>query len=131
MEDSERYARYTRPGGEGPELSLLLQAMVEDAKAYFDTQRDLVTLNASEKGGRMIAVMLLVLVVSVLLGGVLVMLSVALAIWLGGLLGNLAHGFLAVGGIHLLLAGLFVVLWKSVLREKLIISFINAVHGKD
>lgn len=131
MEENERYARYTRPGGEGPELGLLVEAMVEDAKGYFDTQRDLATLSASEKGGRLVAIMLLVLVVSVLLGGVLVMTSVALALWLGSVFDSIILGFLAMGGIHLLLAGIFVLLWKSVLREKIIVSIINSVHGKD
>jgi hypothetical protein len=131
MEENERYARYTRPGGDGPELGLLVEALVEDAKGYFEAQRDLATLNASEKGGKLVAIMLLVLVVSVLLGGVLVMLSVALALWLATQLGSIALGFLAVGGIHLVLAALFYLLWKGVLREKIIVSVINAAHGND
>jgi hypothetical protein len=131
MEENERYARYTRPGGEGPELGLLIEALVDDAKSYFETQRDLAALNASEKGGRFVAVMLLMLVVAVLFGGVLVMASVALALWLGGLFGDLAFGFLAVGGVHLLFAGLFYLLWRSVLRERIILAIINAAHGKE
>lgn len=131
MEENERYARYTRPGGDGPELGLLVEALVEDAKGYFEAQRDLATLNASEKGGKLVAMMLLVLVVAVLLGGVLVMLSVALALWLATQLDSIALGFLAVGGIHLVLAGLFYLLWKGVLREKIIVSVINAAHGND
>ena len=130
MEENEQYTRYTRPGGDGPEMGLLIEGLVDDAKNYFDTQRDLVTLNASEKGGRFVAVMVLVLVVAVLLGGVLVMASVALALWSGGLLGNMALGFLVMGGVHLLLAGVFYLLWRSVLRERIILAIINAVHGK-
>lgn len=131
MEENQRYARYTRPGGDGPELGLLVEALVEDAKGYFEAQRDLATLNASEKGGRLVALMLLVLVVALLLSGVLVMLSVALALWLGTYLGSITLGFLAVGGVHLVLAGLFFLLWKGVLREKIIVSIINATHGND
>lgn len=131
MEENERYARYTRPGGEGPELGLLVEALVEDAKGYFEAQRDLATLNASEKGGKLVAMMLLMLVVAVLLGGVLVMLSVALALWLATQLDSIALGFLAVGGIHLVLAGIFYLLWKGVLREKIIVTVINAAHGND
>lgn len=129
MEDNERYARYTRPDGEGPELGLLIEALVEDAKGYFEAQRDLIGFNSAEKGGRIVAIMLLVLVVAVLLGGVLVMLSVAMALWLSEVIGSLPLGFLAMGGVHLLLAGLFYLLWRTVLRERIILAIINAVHG--
>lgn len=130
MEDKERYARYTRPDGDGPELGLLIEALVEDAKGYFEAQRDLAGFNASEKGGRVVAILLLVLVVAVLLGGVLVMLSVAMALWLSEVIGSLPLGFLAMGGVHLALAGLFYLLWRAVLRDRIILAIINAVHGE-
>jgi hypothetical protein len=129
MEDNERYARYTRPDGDGPELGLLLEALVEDAKGYFEAQRDLIGFNSAEKGGRIVAILLLVLVVAVLLGGVLVMLSIAMALWLSEVIGSLPLGFLAMGGVHLLLASLFYLLWRAVLRERIILAIINAVHG--
>ena len=129
MEDNERYARYTRPDGDGPELGLLIEALVEDAKGYFEAQRDLIGFNSAEKGGRIVAILLMVLVVAVLLGGVLVMLSIAMALWLSEVIGSLPLGFLAMGGVHLLLAGLFYLLWRTVLRERIILAIINAVHG--
>ncbi len=131
MDDGERYARYTGVEDEGPQLGILLEALVDDAKGYFETQRDLAGLRASEKAGRAVAVLLLALVIAVLLGGVLVMLSVALALWLSTLLGSLILGFLAMGGVHLLFALLFYLLWRSALREKIIVAIINAAHGKD
>lgn len=129
MEDNERYARYTRPDGDGPELGLLIEALVEDAKGYFEAQRDLIGFNSAEKGGRIVAILLMVLVVAVLLGGVLVMGSIAMALWLSEVIGSLPLGFLAMGGVHLLLAGLFYLLWRTVLRERIILAIINAVHG--
>lgn len=129
MEDNERYARYTRPDGDGPELGMLIEALVEDAKGYFEAQRDLIGFNSAEKGGRIVAILLMVLVVAVLLGGVLVMLSIAMALWLSEVIGSLPLGFLAMGGVHLLLAGLFYLLWRTVLRERIILAIINAVHG--
>lgn len=131
MEENQRYARYTRADGEGPELGLLVEALIEDAKGYFEAQRDLAGLQASKKAGRAVAVIVLALVVAVLLGGVLVMLSVALALWLGELIGDLALGFVATGGIHLLLTGLFWLLWKTSLRDTITLAIINAAHGTD
>ncbi len=130
MEDNERYARYTRPDGDGPELGLLIEALVDDAKGYFEAQRELIGFNSAEKGGRIAAVVLLVLVVAVLLGGVLVMFSIALALWLSEVMGSLPLGFLAMGGVHLLLAVVFYVLWRAVLRERITLAIINAVHGE-
>ena len=130
-EEEERYARYTAKDGEGPEFGLVLEALLEDAKGYLEAQRDLAGLRASEHGGRAVAMLVLGLVVCTLVGGVLVMLSVALAMWLGELLDDLKLGFLAMGGIHLVLMGLFYLLWKSVLREKIIVAIINAAHAED
>jgi hypothetical protein len=130
-EDKERYARYTRADGEAPELGLLIEALIDDLKGYLEAQQRLVTLQASEKAGRLVAILLLALVVTVLVGGVLVMLSVALALWLGEVFGDIALGFLATGGIHLLLTLLFYLLWKSALRERIILAVVNAVHETD
>lgn len=131
MEDHERYSRYTRPGSKDPEPGLLIEALVEDAKGYFEAQRDLIGFNSAEKGGRILAIILLALVVAVLVGGVLVMLSVAMALWLSDMIGSLPLGFLAMGGVHLLLAGLFYLLWRTVLRERIILAIINAVHAEQ
>jgi hypothetical protein len=57
------------------------------------------------------------------------MLSIAMALWLSEIIGSLPLGFLAMGGVHLVLAGIFYLLWRSVLRERIILAIINAVHG--
>lgn len=131
MEDNERYARYTPPGGDAPELGLLIEGLVDDARGYFETQRELMTLSASEKGGRLVAYLMLVIVAVVLLAGVLVMLSLSMGLWLGDILGSLPLGFLAMAGVHAVLVALFYLLWRTVLRDKIILTIINAAHGKD
>ncbi|MBX2978932.1 MAG: hypothetical protein KF905_06525 [Flavobacteriales bacterium] len=131
MQEQGTYARYTREGSNEPELGLLMEAMADDAKGYMDAQRDLVVLAASEKAGRLVAIATMALGVGILLGGVLVMLSVALALWLGALLSSLVLGFLATAGLHLVLAIAFYFLWKHQLREKIILALINAAHDDD
>jgi hypothetical protein len=56
---------------------------------------------------------------------------VALALWLGRLLENNTLGFLLGGGIFLFLGALFYLLWRAVLRDKVTLAVINAIHGKD
>ena len=56
---------------------------------------------------------------------------VALALWLGQLLANNALGFLLAGGIFLVLGGVFFWLWRSVLRDKVTLAVINAMHDDE
>ena len=127
----ERYARYTRPGETDPDIGAFVDAVVKDGQGWLGTQRELATLAVSEKLGRLSGTVAIALVSALLLTIVLLMCSVALALWAGRAMGDTALGFLAVGGIYLVLAVLFYVLWNKVLRDRITLAIINAIHEKD
>ena len=130
-EPENRYARYVRPDEDGPDVGLYMQAVTDDAKAWFEAQKAVTVLEVSEKVGKLSSMFLLVVVLGLVTTTALVLWFTALAIWLGDLLGNMALGFLAAGGLFLLLGALFYLVWRSVLRDKVTLVVINAMHDGD
>jgi hypothetical protein len=126
-----RYERFTRPGEEDPDLGLFMDAVVDDGKGWLEAQKSYGILVGSEKLGRLSGTLLVAVVSSLFIGAVLVMSSIALAIWLGRLLGDMALGFLSVAGIFLLLTVAFYLIWRNVLRDRITLSIINAAYEKE
>jgi hypothetical protein len=127
--EDERYARYSDPETGRPDPGLFAQAVLEDAKAWFEAQKELATLTASEKAGRLAGMVIVFMVLFFFVSAAFLMASVALAIWFGGLIGSTALGFLTAGGLYLLFGVIFYGLWNMGLRDRLILAIINAVHG--
>lgn len=127
----EPYARYTRPGADGPDIGSYVKAVTDDARAWFEAQQELTRLEVAEKLGRLAAVAVLVVVIAAITMIVLMFLCVALALWLGGLLGSTILGFLLGGATFAVFGGIFHLLWRSVLRDRVTLAVINAIHARD
>lgn len=126
-----RYERFTRPGEENPDLGLFMDAVVEDGKGWLEAQKAYGILLGSEKLGKLSGTLLVAVVSSLFIAAVLVMSSVALAIWLGRMMGDMALGFLSVAGIFLLLTVAFYLIWRHMLRDRITLAIINAAYEKD
>lgn len=130
-ETQQRYARYIRPEEDGPDIGLYMQAVSDDAKAWFEAQKAVTKLEASEQVGKLSGVVMLGAVVGLIAATALMLWFVALALWFGQLLVNNALGFLLAGGVFLVLGGIFFLVWRSVLRDKVTLAVINAMHAED
>lgn len=131
LEQEPRYPRFTRPGEENPDLGLFMDAVVDDGKGWLDAQKNYGVLLGSEMVGKLSGTLLVAMVSALFIAAVLVMSSVALAIWLGRVLDDLALGFLAVAGIYLLLTVVFYLIWRHMIRDRITLSIINAAYEKD
>lgn len=130
-EPNERYERFIRPGEEDPDLGVFMDAVVEDGKGWIEAQKNYAILLGSEKVGKLSGTLLVVVVSALFVAAILMMCSIALAIWLGRLMGDLALGFLAVAGIYLVLTIGFYLIWRHMLRDRITLSIINAAYEKD
>lgn len=129
---SERpYERYIRADEDGPDIGLYVQAVSDDAKAWFEAQKAVTKLEVSEQVGKLSSTVMMGAVIGVIGVTVLMLWFVALALWLGQLLANNALGFLLAGGIFLVLGMIFFLLWRSVLRDKVTLAVINAMHDDE
>jgi hypothetical protein len=120
-------------GGRGPEapaLDELIEAVASHAQGYLTAQQTLIKLDISERGGRVAAktvwYIAAILLVSIGIG----LLAVALGLYLGRVFHDAVLGFLAAGGVFFLSTALFYLLWRWVLRDRIILAVINAAHAK-
>ncbi|MCB0763274.1 MAG: phage holin family protein [Flavobacteriales bacterium] len=130
-QDSERYARFIRPDEDNPDLGLFMDAVVDDAKGWTEAQKNYLTLVASERAGKLSGTLLVAVVSALFVAMVLVMCSLALALWLGEVFNSTPLGFLAVGGIYVVLTIIFYQIWRHILRDRITLSIINAAYEKD
>lgn len=120
--------RYTPPEADQADIGLYMRAMSDDAKAWFEAQKAVTKLEVSERMGKLTASLMLGAVIALVGATVLMLWFVALALWLGQFLGNNALGFLVAGSIFLVLGGAFFLIWQTVLRHKVTLAVINAMH---
>ena len=107
-----------------------MDSMAGEAKAYWEAQKDYHALVASERAAKLGAGLLSGVVLCVLVASVLAFLSLGAAIWIGRLMGDLALGFLLMGGLYLLLGMIFLVVWRAGYRDRFILRMVNSLyHG--
>jgi hypothetical protein len=126
---NEREGTDRAPDNE-PGLGEVLEAVAVDAKAYMAAQKALITLDLSERGGRIAAKAVWIVVAVLLVGLGIGLLAVALGLYLGRVLNDVVLGFLAAGGVLFVVTALFYLLWRWVLRDRIILAVINAAHAK-
>ena len=95
------------------------------AEDYLDTRIELLKLNVAEKGAQSGANVLAISIVCVVATFALGCFTVALSIWIGGLVKSLALGFLLVGIIYVFFAILLYVLRERLLTTPLLRALIT------
>ncbi|MBL7980810.1 MAG: hypothetical protein JNL52_03275 [Flavobacteriales bacterium] len=118
------------PENEAPDLGEFLGSVAADAQGYFEARKALITLDLSERGGRIAARAVWIIVALLLVALGIGLLAAALGLYLGRVLHDNVLGFLAAGGVLFATTGLFYLLWRWVLRERIILAVINAAHAK-
>ena len=113
------------------ELERFADEVLAEAKGLFEAQRRLLLLTTADKVGR--ASTRTVSVVVLIVGVALVLLfgSIAGAVHIGRRTGDMALGFLAMAGVFAVLLGLFLLVWRGGLRDRLHVTIINEFQGDD
>jgi hypothetical protein len=106
-----------------------LEDIAIEAKAYADSQKDYYLLVARERTARIAGGVLIRGLMLLFIAMVVLLLTIAGALAIGALLGSTVHGFLVMAGVYALTAGLIWIAWRSGLRERFIVTFVNTVHG--
>ncbi len=120
------------PAYENEVIEDFFRHVADEGKGWWKAEKRLLLLQGSLKLGKAIGFLLSMLITAIALALVLVFASVALAIWLGHLLGSLALGFLCTAGIYLVLYLVFHFFLRAALANSLALNIINALyHGDD
>jgi hypothetical protein len=116
---------------ERPDLSALINAAVGDAKGWFHAQKAYLILSASEAAGRLAGTIVVWVIVALLAAGVVMMLTVSFALWLGQLLDSYALGFLSAGGLLLLITLLFYFLLMKKISDGITLTIVNSAQDDE
>lgn len=122
------------PAGEDnapPDPAEFLRDMADAGLGYVRAEREHVKILVGERGGRIAGGAVLLLVVILLLAGLVLMVSVAWGLWLGQRLQDPVVGFLLAGATYLALVGLFYLVWRTVLRDRITLFLLNTIHGEE
>lgn len=114
------------------EVEDLIRFMFEDMAGTFiamaRAEGSRVRLVVSRKAGSFIAKAIMAFTAVLFSLVIVLFLFLAWGLWLGQLLGNAALGMLAAGASFLVVLLLFYLLWRWVLRDRIILSVVNAVN---
>jgi len=102
-----------------------MNGLVVDAKGYLLAEKEHLTLQATEKAAVLLSRVVRHTAMLVMLAATLLFLNLALALYLGELLGSLPLGFVIVAGSYLLLLGGFLLWWSQGGRDRFVIDRIN------
>lgn len=118
-------------GGHSADPEEFFASLVNEGKGWWEAQKRHALLSTYEKLGNAAGHLLGVALVAIAVVMLVVFASLALAIWLGGLMGSMALGFVVVAGIYLLLLLILHFVLRTALREAITLKVINLLYGDE
>ena len=124
----------TEPDADGaaktPDPAAFVHGLVNAVSDYATAEKERLTLSPAVRAADALARLLLVVVVLLAVSGLVLMLSVAWALLLAGWLNDPALGFALSAATYVVLGLVFYLLWRTVLRDRIILSVVNATHDR-
>lgn len=93
----------------------LVKELAQKAEDFARTNIELYKLKAIDKGTDVFSSVASAIIIGIIVIFSVLILSIGLAVWIGQALGNIAYGFLIVGGLYLLMALVLFLTRKTVL----------------
>ena len=112
-----------------------IHGLVSDSKEYFETKAELWKLKAVDKVSDVASSMIAKTIVMAVLFLFVIMLSIAIALWIGDMLGKAMYGFFIVAGFYgivgLIMNASRQKLIKTPLNDSLVESMLKHDHEKN
>jgi phosphoglycerol transferase MdoB-like AlkP superfamily enzyme len=93
-----------------------IEMLIERAENYVKTSIELAKLKAIDKFAEIISSLASIIIVSIVVGMFLMLTNLGLAFWIGEMLGNIYYGFFTMAGFYLVIALIFILFKKSMLK---------------
>ena len=94
--------------------------LIQEIKEYLDLKYDIARLDITEKIVVLFSVFYSFMIFVILVPGILMFLSFALAYYLGLVFGGYHWGFLVVGGLYFIIAIIFLIFRKRLITKPLV-----------
>ena len=112
-------------------ISEIVSDLVVNLKTYVTSKIDLYLLTSFEKLGKIFASLLSTIILILLSFFCLLFITIALALWLGKSLNNIAEGFLIVGSGYFLLGMVFIIFRKPLIDNRIIRSILKSLFNHE
>jgi len=109
------------------EQSGLIESLIEKGEQYGKTTLELLKLKTLDKSADVASNLVSWLIVIIFVVLFFLILNIGVALWLGELLGKSYYGFFVVSGFYALLALIFVIFRKQLIKDPLNNSIIEQV----
>lgn len=109
------------------EQSGLIESLIEKGEQYGKTTLELLKLKTLDKSADVASNLVSWLIVIIFVVLFFLILNIGVALWLGELLGKSYYGFFVVSGIYALLALIFSIFRKQLIKDPLNNSIIEQV----
>jgi hypothetical protein len=109
------------------EQSGLIESLIEKGEQYGKTTIELLKLKTLDKSADVTSNLVSWLIVVIFAVLFFLILNIGVALWIGELLGKSYYGFFAVSGFYLLLALIFAIFRKQLIKKPLNESIISQV----
>ena len=113
------------------DLGQYFDSLAAEAKAYFATEKEGLTLFVYEKLGKAAGGLIGLVISAVAILFFVIFASVALALYIGTLFGSSALGFLIVGGIYLLIFVIVHFVARQAIRDSTTLNVINSFYDEN
>jgi len=107
-----------------------IDSLIEKGEQYGKTTLELLKLKTLDKSSDVASNLVSWLVVFVFAVLFFLILNIGIALWLGGMMGKNYYGFFAVSGFYALLALIFVIFRKQLVKDPLQNSIVEQVLEK-
>jgi len=109
------------------EQSGLIESLIEKGEQYGKTTLELLKLKTLDKSADVASNLVSWLIVIIFVVLFFLILNIGVALWLGELLGKSYYGFFVVSGFYALLALIFVIFRKQLIKDPLNNSIVEQV----
>jgi len=109
------------------EQSGLIESLIEKGEQYGKTTLELLKLKTLDKSANIVSDMVSWLIVIVFAVLFFLILNIGVALWIGELLGKSYYGFFIVSGFYALMAFIFLIFRKQLIKKPLNNSIITQV----
>ena len=110
-------------------ISEIIADLVSNLKTYVTSKIDLYLLTSFEKIGKVHSFLLSSIILILISFFCLLFITIALALWIGSSLNNLAEGFLLIGAGYFLLGLIFIIFRKSLIDKRIIKNLLKSLFN--
>lgn len=130
-EGTDQFQSHPIDPADHKDLGQYFDSLAAEAKIYFATEKEGLTLFVYEKLGKAAGGLIGLVISAIAILFFVIFASVALALYFGTLVGSSALGFLLVGGIYLLIFVIVHFIARQSIRDSTTLNVINSFYDEN